>query len=105
MKKANWTTVMTDLIDGVEANLRAAVPKNARVRLREIRQGVTKARTKAGRKKLERMLESFLQEKAYLRGAAKRYVIPKVVATMTAAANAITKATAVLEKYEKRRKK
>src|SRR5205814_7532862 len=82
MNAREWTNCITDLIDGVEQHLCTSAPKGAHAQLREFRRRVSGVRTAQVRQRYERTLERFLQSAPYLRGAARRYLVPQAVALL-----------------------
>jgi hypothetical protein len=104
MTSVEWQSTMTELVDGIAANLCASTPAIARRRLREFRKQATVARTRAQQKQFEHAFESFVELKPYLRASVRRYLSPRIVALLTEANELLSKAAVVLKTYKQRKK-
>ena len=69
-----WRKTITELLDGVEAELCFSAPKRARTILAAYRTRVAAAKSGTAQKTLEREIETCLQSESYYRAAARRYI-------------------------------
>lgn len=78
MMTTSWKTTITELLDGVEAELCPSTPIRARAVLASYREAVDAAKSRTARRSLERTIDICIQSKPYYRAAARRYLTSQV---------------------------
>jgi hypothetical protein len=96
-----WKRCFSDTLIGVEAELDPTAPSSARTILHGFHHRMNKAHTQELRALFEKDLDAFLESEEYLKVAAGRYIVKKMVPALDKATTTMRKAKALLAKYKK----
>lgn len=93
---------MFETVDGLTAHLSASAPASARAQLAGIRVQVSAADNAARRRRCESRVNTLVESQPWFRGAAKRYLLPKVQQAMLEATRVWIQAVRALPADERR---
>lgn len=102
MTVAQWKQMMFETIDGLTAHLSASAPASARAQLAAARGKVSAAHDAATRRRCESRVNTLAESEPWFRGAAKRYLRPKVQKAILDATRVWIRAARVLPAEERR---
>ena len=83
MNERVWKATMREMVDGVARCLCASAPAAARAELSRARKTIEEARTAERRRRWERQFDALVESAPYFRGAAGRYLGPRIQTAVT----------------------